>query len=74
MAFENPEYDEQVMQQIAKESKTFKAILESMVKDTDNQYPTNEIWLGTLALGKDKSHTQIKLVVTQESQHFIDEN
>ena len=74
MLLDNPEYDEQVMQKIANESPTFKALLEGLVKDTDSEYPTNEAWLGTLALGKDKTHTQIKLVVTQEPNKTIDEN
>tara|TARA_R110002050_G_scaffold79646_6_gene170237 strand:+ start:370 stop:603 length:234 start_codon:yes stop_codon:yes gene_type:complete len=70
----NPEYDEQVMQQIASESETFRHLLEGMVKDTDSELPTNEAWLGTLSLGKKKAHTQIKLVVTQETKNLIDEN
>lgn len=71
---ENPDYDEQVMQQIAKESETFRILLEGLVSDTDINYPTSEAWLGTLALGSDKTRTQIKLVVTQETQNMIDEN
>ena len=70
----NVDYDEQVMQKIASESPTFTALLEGLVKDTDNEYPTNEAWLGTLALGKDKTHTQVKLVVTQDINNTIDEN
>jgi hypothetical protein len=74
MFFENPEYDEQVMQQIASESETFRALLAGLVKDTDKDYPTNQVWLGTLALGENKTHTQVKLVVTQEPSKTIDEN
>ena len=74
MLLSNPEYDEQVMQKIANESPTFKALLEGMVIDTDSKYPTNEAWLGTLDLGKDKTLTQIKLTVSQEAKHIIDEN
>ena len=74
MSLENPDYDEQVMQQIARESVTFRNLLEGLVKDTDSKYPTNEVWLGTLALGDNKTHTQIKLTVSQEAKHFIDEN
>lgn len=74
MFFDNPEYDEQVMQQIASESPTFCAMLAGLVNDTDNEYPTNEAWLGTLATGKNKTHTQIKLVVTQDPTKTIDEN
>jgi len=70
----NPDYDEQVMQQIANESETFRTLLTGLVKDTDKEYPTNEAWLGTLALGENKTHTQIKLVVTQEPSNTIDEN
>ena len=72
MAFENPEYDEQTMQIIANESPTFTALLTGLVADTDNEYPTNEAWLGTLI--KDKTHTQIKLVVTQDPNKKIDED
>ena len=74
MLLNNPEYDEQLMQQIANESPTFKALLEGMIIDTDSEYPTNQAWLGTLALGKDKTHTQVKLVVTQDINNTIDEN
>jgi hypothetical protein len=74
MIFENPEYDEQVMQQIASESETFRTLLAGLVKDTDKDYPTNQAWLGTLAIGENKTHTQVKLVVTQEPSRTIDEN
>lgn len=74
MSLTNPEYDEQVMQQIASESETFRILLEDMIQDTDSELPTNEAWLGTLALGNEKTHTQVKLVVTQETKNLIDEN
>jgi hypothetical protein len=76
MNLNNPEYDDEVMLmlQIAKESETFRVLLEGMIKDTDSQYHTNQVWLGTLALGKDKTHTQVKLVVTQDINNTIDEN
>lgn len=74
MSLTNPEYDEQVMQQIASESDTFRVLLEGLVQDTDSELPTNEVWLGTLALGNEKKHTQVKLVVTQETKNLIDEN
>ncbi len=74
MSLTNPEYDEQVMQQIANESETFRILLEGMVQDTDSELPTNDAWLGTLALGNEKTHTQVKLVVTQETKNLIDEN
>ncbi len=74
MLLDNPEYDEQVMQKIASESPTFKALAEGLVTDTNDEYPTNEVWLGTLALGEENKHTQIKLVVTQEANNLIDEN
>lgn len=74
MILDNPDYDEQVMQQIASESETFRYLLTGLVKDTDKKYPTSEMWLGTLALGKEKTHTQVKLVVTQEPDKKIDEN
>lgn len=74
MLLDNPDYDEQVMQQIASESETFRYLLHGLIKDTDKTYPTNEMWLGTLALGKEKTHTQVKLVVTQDPDKTIDEN
>jgi len=68
----NPDYDEQIMQKIANESATFRNNLIGLVKDTDNEHPTNEMWLGTLNInGK---HTQVKIVVTQEIKNLIDEN
>lgn len=71
--FNNPEYDfEQLMELIAKESPTFASILEGLVKDTDDEYPTNETWLGTLK--KDGKPLQVKLAITQEQRNFIDEN
>ena len=49
-------------------------MLVGLVVDTDNEYKTNQLWLGTLALGEEKTHTQIKLVVTQEPSQTIDED
>jgi hypothetical protein len=76
MSLSNPEYGDEVMlmQQIAKESDTFRVLLEGLVKDTDSEHPTNQAWLGTLALGKNKAHTQVKLVVTQDISSTIDED
>lgn len=71
---DNPDYSEQVMQQIASESETFRIILEGLVKDIDNEYPTSEMWLGTLDKGVNSKHTQVKLVVTNEIDKLIDEN
>jgi hypothetical protein len=73
MNFLNPDYDEQVMQRIAEESETFRCLLQGLVDDTGNQYPTNQAWLGTLSLGENKVCTQVKLVVTQETVNLIDE-
>jgi hypothetical protein len=74
MLLENSEYDEQAMQKIASESVLFKALLEGLVVDTSAEYPTNELWLGTLSLGREGIHTQVKLVVTQDINNKIDEN
>lgn len=74
LILKNEEYDEQLMQQIAAESSTFNTMLVGLVVDTDNEYKTNQLWLGTLALGEEKTHTQIKLVVTQEPSQTIDED
>lgn len=69
----NPEYDdEQTMQLLAKESELFNSIVKGLVNDTDEEYPSNSAWLGTLNL-KGRV-TQVQLVVTQETEKLIDEN
>jgi len=72
---QNPEYDDQefLLKQFAKESPLFNSYIQEALKDTDNEYPTNQIWLGTLQLGKEKTTTQINLTITQEPKKFIDE-
>lgn len=72
----NADYDDQVflVKQIAKESPLFNSYIQQALKDTDNEFPTNEIWLGTLKLGKDKISTQVNLTITQDAKRFIDEN
>lgn len=71
----NSEYDDDfLIKQIAKESPLFNAYIQQALKDTDHEFPTNQIWLGTLQLGKDKVSTQINLTITQEGSQFIDEN
>jgi hypothetical protein len=72
----HPDYydDDFLIKQIAKESPLFNSYIQAALKETDSEYPTNQIWLGTLQLGKDKVATQINLTVTQEGKHFIDEN
>jgi hypothetical protein len=68
MELNNPDYDMKfIMQKIADESPTFKKELGWLLRDTDSEFPTNELWLGTL------ENKQIKLVITQESKNFIDE-
>lgn len=74
MEFTNPEYeDDFLIKQIANESPTFKAYLLDLISDTDSEHKTNELWLGTLLLGENKSVTQIKLSVSQEIKNFVDE-
>lgn len=71
--FSNSDYDEpQKMQVIADDSKLFKALLAGLVHDTDQDYPTNEAWLGTLTINGKTA--QIKLTVTQDPDKFIDED
>jgi len=73
----NPDYyddNDFLIKQIAKESPLFNSYIQEALKDTDSDYPTTQIWLGTLQLGKDKAATQINLTITQEAKHFIDEN
>ena len=62
-----------LIKQIAKESPLFNSYIQQALQDVDEEYPTNQIWLGTLQLGKDKVETQINLTITQEAKHFIDE-
>lgn len=74
MELSNPDYDEDfLVKQIANESPTFKAYLLDLIKDTDSEHKTNELWLGTLLLGENKSTTQINLSVTQDTNKFVDE-
>lgn len=71
--FSNSDYDEpQKMQVIAGDSKLFKALLAGLVHDTDQDYSTNEAWLGTLTINGKTA--QIKLTVTQDPDKFIDED
>ncbi len=63
-----------LIKQIAKESPLFNNYIQQALKDTDSDFPTNQIWLGTLELGKNKVVTQINLTITQEAKLFIDEN
>jgi len=72
----NTDYDDQqfLVKQIAKESPLFNSYIQEALKDTDSDYPTNEIWLGTLKIGKGKVSTQVNLTITQDTKRFIDEN
>jgi len=69
----NSDYDElQRIQIISNRSDLFKSILIGLLQDTDNDFKSNQAWLGTLNLSGNT--TQVKLVVTQEPNAFIDEN
>ncbi len=70
----NPDYDEMLVTSMANESELFKSYLQSAIKDIDKAFPTEEIWLGTLNTKTSAFPLQVKLVVTCEEQHFIDEN
>lgn len=71
--FSNSDYDEpQKMQIIADDSKLFKTLLTGLVRDTDQDYPTNAAWLGTLNINGKTA--QVKLSVTQDPEKFIDED
>jgi len=75
ISLNNNKYEDSfLIKQIAKESPLFNSYIQQALKDTDRDYPTNQIWLGTLQLGKNKVVTQINLTITQEAEHFIDEN
>lgn len=69
---DNYDPDDFLLTKIAAESPTFKSYLLSMLKDTDQDYPTNTVWLGTLLKG-DKP-AQVTLRVTQELINFVDED
>lgn len=69
----NPDYDSVfIMEEIATHSELFKGLLLGLVNDTNNEYPTNSAWLGTL--NHNDQITQIKLTVTQEPEQMIDED
>ena len=69
----HPDYDDsQTMQTIANESETFSSIVNELANYTDEEFQTNEAWLGTLEI--DGKRTQVKLVVTQSPDNLIDEN
>lgn len=71
----NTEYDDDfLIKQIAKESPLFNSYIQQALTETDSECPTNQLWLGTLQLGKNKVATQVNLTITQEAKHFIDEN
>ncbi|NRA69374.1 MAG: hypothetical protein HRU24_00025 [Gammaproteobacteria bacterium] len=68
----NSEYDDDFMiKQIAMESTLFNRYVQDALREVDKQYPTTEIWLGTLRVGG--VETQINLTITQETRRFIDE-
>ena len=71
----NSEYgeDDFLVKQIAQESPLFNSYLQAALNDVDAEFPTEEIWLGTLQLGRGKIPTQIKLTISQDFKHFIDE-
>ncbi|AEH16224.1 hypothetical protein L5M38_20475 [Shewanella sp. SM101] len=69
----NPEYDEQFRaEEIAAESRDFSRMIKELLSDTDSDYPTNKVWLGTVLING--VETQIQIVATQERSFFIDEN
>ena len=71
---ENPDYDEMLVTQMASQSELFSSYVRAAVSEIDADFPTEEIWLGTLSTGKDLAHTQIKIVVSRDPQQFLDEN
>jgi hypothetical protein len=71
---ENDDYNNMLVTDIANQSDLFSSYVQSAVTQIDSELPTEEIWLGTLYTGEEKAHTQIKIVVTRDPQHFVDEN
>lgn len=68
----HPDYEEQPIQDIEQESKIFSSLVNELASYTNNESPTNKLWLGTLDING--HHTQIQLVITQAPQEQIDEN
>jgi len=70
----NNDYDNMLVTEIADESVTFGGNVQEAISLIDDEYPTEEIWLGTLHTGPNKAVTQIKIVVTRDPEQFIDED
>ncbi len=71
---DNDDYNNMLVTEIADQSDLFSTYVQSAVAQIDSEFPTEEIWLGTLDTGKEKAHTQIKIVVTRDPKQFVDEN
>lgn len=69
----NPDYDgDFLLNEVASQSPLFKQLLLSLIEDVESVGDIEEAaWLGTLKINGLES--QIKLVVTQDSNNFVDE-
>lgn len=69
----NKDYDHMLVTEIAAQSDLFRSYAQAAASLIDSEYPTEEIWLGTLSTGPSGTATQIKIVVTSDPEQFIDE-
>ncbi|NRA62256.1 MAG: hypothetical protein HRU25_15430 [Psychrobium sp.] len=73
--FKNPDYDfEQLLETIGKESPTLQGYVESALEQVDSNYHTEKIWLGTMQTGQHDTPTQVYIVVSRDTNSFIDED
>ena len=70
---QNPEYDEQAMQRISRDSHEFLTTTIGALDTVLEEGGSEKIWLGTLQIGLDGRPVQVQLVVTQVPDEFIDE-
>ncbi|TVP15373.1 hypothetical protein [Shewanella sp. KCT] len=80
MEFSDSEYDNELLEQIAKESPTFAALVRGEVldfkRDCNRKWRAKDheaIWLGSFVDGM-RELTQVQLVITQDKDLLVDEN
>lgn len=73
MLFKNLDYDAEdfLLNTLAHESPTFRAILEGMLADTGADLPTQTVWCGTLPTAQGAAQIQIRF--TTDQTLFTDE-
>lgn len=69
------EKNQQLLDLFSQQSPFFRRYIEALLTSIDNpDADTVEVWLGSLPVGDSKKLTQIKLVATQTSDEFIEED